>query len=222
MRPTMARSRCAALLAGVLLSLVTQEAAAARPAAPPPELDAVMDRLIHPDQGTRDAALAELSRIGHPAAVPALLDVMYFDGFLDSRVSQLLERLTGQRFGHDWREWVEWLQKQEGLVPHRDYAAWKGRLLSRIDPAFGRFIYAGVKHRVRVEEIVWGGVRKDGIPALTNPRHVMPAQATYLTPDELVLGLSLAGHHRAYPLRIMDWHEMANDVVGGVPLTIAY
>ena len=48
------------------------------------------------------------------------------------------------------------------------------------------------------------------------------AQATYLTPDELVLGLSLAGHHRAYPLRIMDWHEMANDVVGGVPLTIAY
>jgi hypothetical protein len=49
-----------------------------------------------------------------------------------------------------------------------------------------------------------------------------PDQATYLTPDELVLGLSVGGEHRAYPLRIMDWHEMANDVGGGVPLTIAY
>jgi len=65
-------------------------------------------------------------------------------------------------------------------------------------------------------------VRKDGIPALTNPRHVRPEQATYLTADELVLGISVAGQHRAYPLRIMDWHEMANDVVGGVPITIAY
>ena len=37
------------------------------------------------------------------------------------------------------------------------YTAWKGRLFSRIDPAFGRFLYAGVKHRVRVEEIAWGG-----------------------------------------------------------------
>ena len=51
----------------------------------------------------------------------------------------------------------------------------------------------------------------------------MPARAaTYLTSDELVLGLVVRGEARAYPLRIMDWHEMANDVVGGVPISIAY
>jgi len=212
--------RHAALVFAGLLGAVTPLAAAAQ--TPPAELGGMMDRLIDPDLSTRDAGLAEITRLGHPAAIPGLIDVLYLDIILDSRVANLLERLSGQRFGHDWRQWVEWLQKQEAIVPHRDYAGWKGRLFSRIDPAFGRFLPPGVKHRVRLEEIVWGGVQKDGIPALTNPRHVRPEQATYLTADELVLGISVAGQHRAYPLRIMDWHEMANDVVGGVPITIAY
>jgi hypothetical protein len=190
--------------------------------APPTELDSAMDRLIHPDSAVRNAALADVARLGHSAAVPGLIDILYFDVFLDSRVATLLGRLTGQPFGHDWRQWVEWLQKQTALVPHRDYPGWKGRLLSSIDPAFGDFLPPGVKHRVRLEEVVWGGVRKDAIPALTNPRHVKPSHATYLTLDELVLGVSVRGEHRAYPLRIMDWHEMANDVVGGVPISIAY
>ena len=145
----LARSRWAALVC-VLVSLASVPAAAARPAAPPPELDAIMDRLIHTDSGYRNTALTDLAQLGHPAAVPGLIDTLYFDLVLDSRVSQLLERLTGQRFGHDWRQWVEWLQKQDNFAPHPDYVAWKGRLLSLIDPAFGRFLYAGVKHRVRV------------------------------------------------------------------------
>ena len=63
---------------------------------------------------------------------------------------------------------------------------------------------------------------KDGIPALTNPKQVAPEQATYLTDDELVFGVEIDGDARAYPLRILDWHEMLNDVVGGVPVTLAY
>jgi Protein of unknown function (DUF3179) len=207
------------LFAGLVVAIAPPAAGAP---SPPVELDGMMDRLIHPDSSIRNAGLAEITRLGHPAALPGLIDVLYLDIILDSRVANLLERLSGQRFGHDWRQWVEWLQKQEAVVPHRDYAGWKGRLFSLIDPAFGRFFSPGVRHRVRLEEIVWGGVRKDGIPALTNPRHVRPDQATYLTADELVLGISVAGQHRAYPLRIMDWHEMANDVVGRVPISIAY
>lgn len=189
-------------LVAFLTGLVAVIAAAVAEGAskPPAELDAMMDRLIHDEPAVRDLGLAEVARLGHPAAVPRLIDVLYFDLFLDSRVANLLDRLTGQGFGHDWRQWVEWLQKQPTLRPHRDYAAWKGRLLARIDPAFAQFLPPGVKHRVRLEEIVWGGVRKDGIPALTNPRHVRPDQATYLSPDELVLGLSVNGHHR--PLTI--------------------
>src|SRR5699024_1806565 len=90
------------------------------------------------------------------------------------------------------------------------------------DPAFGSFLRDGVASRIRVEQIHWGGVTVDGIPALDEPTMVDPESASYLTSSEPVIGLSVEGDERAYPLRILDWHEMANDVVGGVPVSIAY
>lgn len=63
---------------------------------------------------------------------------------------------------------------------------------------------------------------KDGIPDLTNPPVVSAGKATYLEPLDRVFGVSLGGEHRAYPLRILNAHEMANDVVGGVPFALAY
>lgn len=185
-------------------------------------VDALMTQLLHPDTVTREAALREIVRRGEQTAVPGLIDVLYFDVFQNSTLANALGALTGRAFGHDWRRWVEWLAERPDVRPHGDYAAWKAGLLQRIDPAFGEFLYPGVKHRARLEEIQWGGVRKDGIPALTNPRHVPARAAAYLTQDELVLGVVVRGEARAYPLRIMDWHEMANDVVGGVPISIAY
>ncbi|MDX1689373.1 MAG: DUF3179 domain-containing protein, partial [Candidatus Promineifilaceae bacterium] len=47
-------------------------------------------------------------------------------------------------------------------------------------------------------------------------------QVQYLTPEEPVFGLEINGDARAYPLRIIDNHEMVNDVVGGVPISLAY
>ena len=76
--------------------------------------------------------------------------------------------------------------------------------------------------RTRTEEVVWGGVPKDGIPDLTRPPVLPAAQPDYLNPDDRVFGVSLNGEHRAYPLRILNPHEMANDVVGGVPFALAY
>jgi hypothetical protein len=205
------------LLASVALAVLAPVAESATPT-----LDQLMAQLLHPDTVTREAALRDIVRRGERAAIPGLIDVLNFDLFLDSSVTSALGGLSGQAFGHDWRRWVEWLAERADVRPHPDYAAWKAALFQLIDPAFGEFLYAGVKHRARLEEIQWGGVRKDGIPALTNPRHVPARAATYLTPDELVLGLVVRGEARAYPLRIMDWHEMANDVVGGVPISIAY
>jgi hypothetical protein len=65
-------------------------------------------------------------------------------------------------------------------------------------------------------------VRKDGIPALVDPKLVAAGEAGYLTDDELVFGVEIGGDARAYPLRILDWHEMLNDTVGGVPVALAY
>ncbi|MHC4673613.1 MAG: DUF3179 domain-containing protein, partial [Planctomycetota bacterium] len=102
------------------------------------------------------------------------------------------------------------------------FTGWKGRLLSVIDPGFGRFLDDGWPARIRVEEILWGGVRVDGIPALNNPKMISKELAFYLQPNDPVFGISINNDARAYPLRIMDGHEMANDVVGGVPVSLAY
>jgi hypothetical protein len=69
---------------------------------------------------------------------------------------------------------------------------------------------------------MWGGVVVDGIPALDNPVMIPADEAHYLFPEEPIFGISIHGDARAYPLRILDWHEMANDVVGGVPVSLAY
>jgi uncharacterized protein DUF3179 len=158
------------------------------------------------------SVLIELLRAGQIGAV-ATVD--------DGALVRALEALSHQRFGADWPAWVEWYGGTP-LAPPPGFTGWKGRLLSRIDPRFGDFFSDALPSRIRIEEIEWGGVRVDGIPALTNPSMVPAAAATYLTPEEPVFGLSVNGDARAYPLRILDWHEMVNDRVGGVPIALAY
>ncbi len=132
-----------------------------------------------------------------------------------------LEALSGQSFGGDWFDWIEWYGGTD-LAPPPGFTGWKGRLLGRIDPGFAEFLRDDLPGEIRVEEIVWGGVRVDGIPALDNAEMIPAVQADYLLSEEPVFGISINGDSRAYPLRILDWHEMANDVVGGVPVSLAY
>ena len=132
-----------------------------------------------------------------------------------------LESLSGQTYGNDWPAWVEWYGKTD-LTPPPGFTGWKGQLLGHIDPGFADFLQDEFPTTIRTEEILWGGVAIDGIPALDNAAMLPAADADYLDPNEPVFGISINGDHRAYPLRILDWHEMANDVVGGVPVSLAY
>ncbi len=67
------------------------------------------------------------------------------------------------------------------------------------------------------DDVVSGGVPRDGIPALVNPTFASPtsSEADYLAEDDLVLGLVVNGEVKAYPHNILWWHEIANDVIGG-------
>jgi hypothetical protein len=132
-----------------------------------------------------------------------------------------LEALSGENFGDDWPAWVEWYGETD-IQPPAGYVGWKGKLLGIIDPGFEEFLQDDYASTIRVEEIMWGGVRVDGIPALDNPAMITPEEAEYITPEEPVFGIAINGEKRAYPLRILDWHEMANDIVGGVPVSLAY
>ncbi len=159
--------------------------------------------------------------------IPVLIEVMrgteigMFLGTDYQTSISALETLSGETFGANWPEWVEWYGATE-LSPPPGFTGWKGDLLSFIDPLFADFLQADLPSNIRVEEIQWGGVSVDGIAALDNAPMVSPDEATYLIPTEPVFGISINGDARAYPLRILDWHEMANDVVGGVPMSLAY
>ncbi|MFQ5601838.1 MAG: DUF3179 domain-containing protein [bacterium] len=64
---------------------------------------------------------------------------------------------------------------------------------------------------IPVNEIISGGVPKDGIPSLFDPEKISQSQATYLQDSELVVGVVVDGQAYAYPHAILDWHEIVNE-----------
>jgi hypothetical protein len=78
------------------------------------------------------------------------------------------------------------------------------------------------KSIIPTDEILSGGPPKDGIPALSNPEYVPAAEAGYMRDDEEVIGFTLEGESRAYPLRILSWHELVNDRIGGKPVLVSW
>jgi hypothetical protein len=75
---------------------------------------------------------------------------------------------------------------------------------------------------IDVSELRSGGPPPDGIPAIDEPRFVTPAAADWLTEDEPVLVLETTDGARIYPVQIMIWHEIVNDVVDGRPVAVTY
>lgn len=71
-------------------------------------------------------------------------------------------------------------------------------------------------------EIQSGGPPKDGIPAIDDPKFIDVNRNTTVKKTEPVIGLEINGDARAYPLRILMWHEIVNDTVGGVPVAVTY
>ena len=75
---------------------------------------------------------------------------------------------------------------------------------------------------VSFDEILSGGPPKDGIPSIDDPQFVAVSEHQDLASTEPVVGLSINGDARAYPLRILTWHEIVNDIVGGVAVAVTY
>ena len=132
-----------------------------------------------------------------------------------------LQEQTGQRFGGDLAGWQQWIWSQP-YDPHPDHGFFKGQWYSRIDPRFADFFPREVTSLIRLDEIEWGGVAVNGIPPLEYPARLEAGDADYLADDHIVFGIALDGEARAYPKRILAWHEMALDRLGGVELTIVY
>ncbi len=75
---------------------------------------------------------------------------------------------------------------------------------------------------IPVAEILAGGPPRDGIPSIDRPKFVSVDRAKFLTDDDLIVSFTHAGETRAYPLRILVWHEIVNDRIGDLAINVSY
>ena len=190
------------------------------------EVGHALDRLIFGNRAEFSDSLQFLRDRGGIDLAPGLIFALRFTPHFQDEIIKLLSQITGETGRADWHAWMLWQEANPLVVPHHSYAQLKRSLFLRIDPNFEIFLnpeyLARERMKIRLEEITWGGVRKDGIPSLDNPNLIEAANADYLKDDDLVFGISINGDVRAYPLRIMGWHEMFNEVIGGIPVALAY
>lgn len=137
------------------------------------------------------------------------------------RIFRLLEEQTGQDFGDDRDAWWRWIWSKEREA-HPSYAEFKSRLYGLLDARFAGYFDDQRQATIRLDEVRWGGVKQDGIPPLRDPTMITAQEATYLGDDNVIFGLEVEGDVRAYPKRILAWHEMFTDTVGGVPVAGVY
>lgn len=96
-----------------------------------------------------------------------------------------------------------------------------GHQAQALDDLYSQGIAPENHSRIELSELLAGGPPKDGIPSLDAPEFDQ-AETTPFSADEWVIGVVINGEAKAYPLGIMNWHEIVNDTVGGENVTITY
>ena len=171
----------------------------------------------------RPAAMERIAKNWHPGFPVMMVEVLRFSRQPD--IQQLgmrtLRDKTGKKVGNELDKWYEWIWSQPPEL-HPDYARFKSELYTNLDPVFAGYFDAEREATIRLDEVRWGGVRQDGIPPLRSPKMITAEEATYLGDTNIVFGIEVNGDARAYPQRILAWHEMFVDTVGGIPVAGVY
>ncbi|MEM9801417.1 MAG: DUF3179 domain-containing (seleno)protein [Planctomycetota bacterium] len=193
----------------------------------PPDVD-LADLLPSAEADARDAAFRAIRDEADPAFEAPLLDLLALAETPDEwyRALDALGAVLGREVRdveRPWRTLTEARLASTRPDPPAGYADFKAELLAeRVDPGFRRFLGSGRRTSIALDEVSWGGVAVDGIPALVDPDAVPADEAVHLRDEDPVFGIALGGEARAYPTAILDWHELANDVVGDVPVALTW
>jgi hypothetical protein len=190
-------------------------------------LDELIDRFLDGPSSDAGAEVAlAMGETGDERFGPWLLDLYRLGRStrIDDAVTEALAGLSGiQPVGFrtdDYRQYGNWVY-DEAVDPGAGYRRWKLELYGSIDDEFARLLEP-VADDVLLARIQWGGVTRGGIPELNDPERVIARDADWMVDDELVLGLVVDEVAVAYPLRILGHHELANDEIAGVPISLVY
>jgi hypothetical protein len=204
----------------LILALVLPTLSTAADKAPP---IAIFTAVMGADEAKAMAALARIENQWHESSAALLIEMVYRapNRRVLLQTISLLENKTGIAFDGDTNPWYDWLWSAPRAT-HPDYAPFKAQLLESVDPRFNEYFANNPASLIRLDEIRWGGVRRDGIPPLKNPKMVSAKDANWLEDDHIIFGVAINGDVRAYPKRILAWHEMFKDRIGGKELAGVY
>lgn len=183
-----------------------------------------LDFFTADDPTSQDKALAHIEKRWMESDEILAIETLYFSKNPTSSFKLLivLQKKSGKRFGYDYNQWYEYIWNKP-LAYTEDYFTFKAIMSSRLDARFDRyFLNRQLETTIRLDEVRWGGVIQDGIPPLRSPTMISATKATYLKDNNVIFGIAVNGDVRAYPKRILAWHEMFTDTVGGLSVTGVY
>ena len=177
---------------------------------------------ISSDESISETALRKIAKVWQPSFTIMFVEMLRVSpGLPQQRLLRFLVHQTKQDFAADPAKWSESVWRLP-YNPYAHYAEFKGILYSMVDPRMGKFFPPHVAARIRLDQVEWGGVQVNGIPPLVRPKTIAAKDASYLDASDRVFGIEVNGEARAYPKRILAWHEMALDRLGGLNLTVVY
>jgi len=175
------------------------------------------------NQEQLDSAFNEIADNWQDNYTPLILEALTFVRNPNhyGQILTFLKKQTNKDFGYDINDWFEWTWSLE-YQPHPDYGKFKSEFYGLIDKPFAGYFSNQRSSTIRLDEVRWGGVKQDGIPPLRQPEMIKASEAEYLADSNIVYGLEVNGDVRAYPRRILAWHEMFVDEIGGESIAGVY
>lgn len=168
----------------------------------------------------------EMGLTGDTRWAPWLLDLARLGGSTDTdvRTARALQDISGIPATGDPQDdalqYGIWARTEE-IDPGPGYIEFKTKIFGLAAPDFEHLL-EGVGDRKVLARVRWGGVQRGGIPELNDQERISVAEADFMIDEELVLGVVVDGQAVAYPLRFLARHEMANDHIEGIPVSMVY
>ena len=182
----------------------------------------IVDMLL--EEGSEpDVVLNWIDNHWQASMVPMIIESINFaeSRYVRPRLLELMAKHTKQDYGGDLNAWYRWWWSQPEQK-HPQYAQFKSLLYRNLDSKFEGYFSSDRETTVRLDEIRWGGVVQDGIPPLRYPDMITAEEANYLADSDVVFAVEYNGDARAYPKRILAWHEMFIDRIGGIEYAGVY
>lgn len=176
---------------------------------------------MHPNPEVRNQALEYLAGLRDPRLIPFFIDLLHM-GLLESpKLEGVLKALSRAEEPSGWLAWSQWLGAQQ-IAEHPAYKSFKRELLGLADPLYRTLLDPDAPSAVRWEELTWSELDKESLVPLTLPRKRPAKGARDLQPEDLVVGVVVDDLAVAYPVAILEWHPVVNDVIGKVPVVVTY